>query len=283
MLIAVTIRNDYCFAEKAKKNEIYLCPGCRGPVRLKQGEEKIAHFAHVAKKDCTGFSEGETPEHLAGKLALYRYFKGKLPVLVEPVLSGIAQRPDLLVGRPGNQVAIEYQCSPISKGDLLSRIAGYAKAGIRVWWLLGPNYYRKHLSVATICRFWISGRLWYYLAQDKGFVEESHFARVDFKKRLSDKRVLKDPLSLNKGGLAAWHRVFQREEKKDHLAVRPLDDERQRSKLALQLAREQIDARLVGYLYERGQRVDQLPFIFLRGRAFGLKIANWQFRLRFIY
>lgn len=278
MLIAVTIRNDYCLAEKAKKNEIYLCPSCRGPVRLKQGEEKIAHFAHVSNKDCQGFSEGESPEHLAGKLALYRYFLGKVPVQVEPVLQSIDQLPDLLVGRPGNQVAIEYQCSPLSKADLASRNAGYARFGIRVWWLLGPNYYKKHLSVATICRFWVAERLWYYLPEG-GFVRESRFARADFKKRRSEKVTLKDPLFLEKTGLADWSAVFQRDREDGGVRLAPLDVDRQRTKLSLQLAREQIDARVVGYLYERGQRVDQLPANLLSGTAFGLKVANWQYRL----
>ncbi|MBS9335369.1 competence protein [Fructobacillus sp. M1-13] len=280
MLIATTIRNDYCLAEKAKKNEIYLCPGCRGPVRLKHGGEKVAHFAHVSKKDCVGFSEGESADHLAGKLAIYAYFKEKVPIQIEPVLAAIDQRPDLLVGRPGNQVAIEYQCSPISKADLAKRNAGYARVGIRVWWILGPNYYRKHLSTATICRFWLAERLWYYLPGEQGFVQETGFVRADFRKRSSKKTALQDPLCLKRSELPDWAKVFEKKAVQgQELSFKVLDEQRQRTKLSLLMARKQVDEKLVSYLYEQGRRVDQMPAICLNGHAFGMMIANWQYRL----
>ncbi|MBS9338883.1 hypothetical protein G6R29_04495 [Fructobacillus sp. M2-14] len=277
MLIACTITKEYCLAENAKKNQIYLCPGCFGPVRLKKGEEKVAHFAHVVKDGCARFSEGESPEHLAGKLALFKYFEDRVPVLVEPVLSKIDQRPDLLVGRPGNQVAIEYQCSPISKKDLDRRNEGYARLGIKVWWILGPNYYKKHLSAGTVCRFILAGKLWYFLPEQKIFMVESNFVRPDFKKRRSEKRHLADPLYLRLGGTAAWSRVFS--EKNDRWSARVLDIDRQRTKLSFMMAREQINPDLVNYLYENGHRVDQIPDCTLNGFAFGLTVPNWQYRL----
>ncbi|MFC4760988.1 competence protein CoiA [Fructobacillus durionis] len=280
MLIAVTISNQYCLAENAKKNEIYLCPGCRGPVRLKQGESNVAHFAHVSKVACADFSEGESADHLAGKLAIYHYFKGRVPVQVEPVLSQIEQRPDLLVGRPGSQVAIEYQCSPISQADLTRRNEGYAKAGIRVWWILGPNYYQKHLSMATICRFWLAGRLWFYLPGEKSsFVRDSDYSKADFKKRSQIRNFLSDPLHIRSGALPNWSAVFNSNELSQSVKRPVLDIKRQRSKLSLQLAREQINPQIVSYLYERGYRVDQVPAICLLGQSFGLKIPNWQYRL----
>ena len=281
MLIASTIQNDYCIAEEAKTNEIYLCPGCRGPVRLKRGKEKVAHFAHVSKQGCSGFSEGESADHLAGKLALFRYFSKKMPVQIEPVLSMIDQRPDLLVGRPGSQVAIEYQCSPIGKADLERRNAGYARIGMRVWWILGPNYWRKRLSTATVCRFWLKGRIWFYLSEKEHFVREDFFRRLDFKKRFARKTVLKDPLELSAREVANWAKIFDDVPLTEQIVARPpiLDVARQRAKLSLQLAREQINPAIVNYLYEKGQRVDQLPDICLLGDVFGLVIPNWQYRL----
>lgn len=277
MLIACTITKEYCLAENAKKNQIYLCPGCFGPVRLKHGEEKVAHFAHVVKDGCARFSEGESLEHLAGKLALFKYFEGRVPVRVEPVLSQIDQRPDLLVGRPGNQVAIEYQCSPISKKALARRNAGYESIGLKVWWILGPDYYKKHLSTGTICRFVLAGKVWYFLPEQRLFMVESNFVRPDFKKRRSEKKHLSDPLYLKKGGPAAWVRVFQGSE--NQWSARVLDIERQRTKLSLMMARRQINPDLVSYLYNNGHRVDQIPDCTLTGFAFGLTVPNWQYRL----
>ncbi|MDD9138765.1 hypothetical protein H7198_03995 [Fructobacillus sp. CRL 2054] len=280
MLIAVTISNRYCLAENAKKNEIYLCPGCRGPVRLKQGKSNVAHFAHVSKVACAGFSEGESADHLAGKLAIYRYFKGKVPVQIEPVLTEIDQRPDLLVGRPGSQVAIEYQCSPISQVDLNRRNQGYEKVGIRVWWILGPGYYQKRLSMATICRFWLAGRLWFYLPGEKStFVRDSDYSKADFKKRSQIRNFLSDPLHIKSSALPNWTAVFNSNTLFQSVKRPVLDIKRQRSKLSLQLAREQINPQIVTYLYEKGFRVDQIPDICLVGQSFGLKVPNWQYRL----
>lgn len=281
MLIASTIQNNYCLAEQARLNEIYLCPGCRGPVRLKRGKEKVAHFAHVSKQGCHGFSEGESADHLAGKLAIYRYFAAKVPVQVEPVLSSIDQRPDVLVGEPGQQVAIEYQCSPIGKADLERRNAGYARIGMKVWWILGPNYWRKRLSTATICRFWRGGKIWYFLPSKNYFICEEDFRRFDFKKRFSRKTVLKDPVGLSASAGPIWNNVFTLKKMNQEVNVSPqiLDISRQRAKLSLQLAREQINPAIVTYLYEQGYRVDQVPDICLLGDQFGLVIPNWQYRL----
>ncbi|WP_421823443.1 competence protein CoiA family protein [Fructobacillus cardui] len=97
--------------------------GLQKPVVIRHGQQNVAHFAHQVQAGCHSFTEGETIDYLLGKIALYRYFAKDYQLVVEPVLSQISQRPDLLVKRPrGTDLAIEHQCSPIGKKDCKSAI-----------------------------------------------------------------------------------------------------------------------------------------------------------------
>ncbi|WP_076459099.1 competence protein CoiA [Limosilactobacillus caccae] len=130
----------------------FRCPGCQQDVIFRHGNKKIAHFAHTKAATC-GFSEGETAEHLRGKKQIYRWAqaKGWQPRL-EAYLPTIVQRPDILVEIDGQQVAFEFQCSPLSIERLLDRNAGYHRANIKVWWILGAPY-RRRLGSQKVVQF----------------------------------------------------------------------------------------------------------------------------------
>lgn len=130
----------------------FTCPGCQHEVIFRHGPKKIPHFAHRHAATC-GFSEGETAEHLQGKQQLYNWAKqrGWRPRL-EVYLPAIAQRPDLLVEIKGKQVALEFQCSPLSLKRLRERNRGYRRANISVWWILGAPY-RRRLGSKKIVQF----------------------------------------------------------------------------------------------------------------------------------
>lgn len=140
MLIALTKTNELIDAAVVNKaeNQSYYCPGCKAEVFLKQGVKKAAHFCHYQAADCHGFSEGETPEHIAGKRWLENYFKSiARKVELEAYLSDLQQRPDLLVTFKNFKIAVEFQCSPISVEKLIERTEGYLKAQYRVLWIVG--------------------------------------------------------------------------------------------------------------------------------------------------
>ncbi len=103
------------------------------------------HFAHYNKGDCSAFTEGETEEHLDGKLALARYFekKGYL-VKIEAYLRELKQRPDLLVEKSKQKIAIEFQCSSITIQKMIERTIGYSEAGYKVLWILGSHFHYHH-------------------------------------------------------------------------------------------------------------------------------------------
>lgn len=141
-------------ADKADKQRNYVCPGCQNPVTVKKGRLKQAHFAHTSLQKCQALAEGESAVHLLGKLAMVDFFEGiGGRVVLEPWLPEIQQRPDLLVTFDNRQVAIEFQCAPISAERVQRRTAGFAKLGLDVVWVLGLTYQQRKLQQATLAKF----------------------------------------------------------------------------------------------------------------------------------
>lgn len=140
MLIALSDTHQYIFANEANRSLHYSCPGCKKRVILKKGQVKIPHFAHLKKEECTSFSEGETEEHIKGKMDLYNWLeKLEMQVQLEPYLNELQQRPDILVHSNGEKIVIEFQCSPISIDTIQRRTEGYLSRGYKVIWIVGQK------------------------------------------------------------------------------------------------------------------------------------------------
>jgi competence protein CoiA len=116
-----------------KKSQTFFCPHCHQSLLLKIGAIKIPHFSH--RTTCEQlFSEGESENHLLGKLQLYKFFRQHLQeVQLEAYIPQLRQRPDLLVNAT---VAIEFQCSSISLELKQKRTKMYTDNGYLPLWLL---------------------------------------------------------------------------------------------------------------------------------------------------
>ncbi|WP_428417290.1 competence protein CoiA [Phocicoccus schoeneichii] len=140
MLIAYDQYNQLKNASLEKKNSenCYFCPSCKEKVFLKQGTKNMPHFSHYKNSECQSFSEGETEEHIRGKYFLYHFLKPHVESIeMEPYIKTLKQRPDLLITKNKQKIAIEFQCSSISVKDVLKRSKGYKKADIIVLWIIG--------------------------------------------------------------------------------------------------------------------------------------------------
>lgn len=138
MLMAMDEQKELMMALEVPLNhsKTYYCPGCQEAVFLKKGTHKMAHFSHYPGSNCQQFSEGETLEHVQGKLWLHQLFSRSFAkVELEPYLPELQQRPDLLL--PDQRLAIEFQCSPIPIDLVAERTAGYQKHHYRVIWIAG--------------------------------------------------------------------------------------------------------------------------------------------------
>lgn len=176
MLYALTKDSKMITAQVATKEQKYYCPSCHEPVILRQGHYYMAHFAHL-KQACGAFSEGETREHLRGKQLLATFFRAfGAQVKLEAYLSGLKQRPDLLIQLPDHQLlALEYQCAPLSLRKLQKRSRGYQNAGLAELWILGNKYRLKHSLPQQVAQFmrWSKNCGFYliYLDPSKAYFE----------------------------------------------------------------------------------------------------------------
>lgn len=139
-------------ALNASKGRKYQCPECQEPLIWRHGRLTVAHFAHHKGSTCL-LGAGETDEHLLGKQQLYQWARahGWQPRL-EYYLPAINQRPDLLLTVGQRKVALEFQCSPLSRARLAERNRGYESLGILPCWLLGQPYQHR-LSASKIAQF----------------------------------------------------------------------------------------------------------------------------------
>lgn len=120
-----------------RRHSKFYCPQCQQPVQLKIGTVNIPHFAHIANQVCEQlFAEGESMLHLQGKIQLFEWLK-KLghTVELEPFIKRLSQRPDILVIKEHQQIAIEFQCSTLSHEKWQLRTAGYENIHIQALWL----------------------------------------------------------------------------------------------------------------------------------------------------
>ncbi len=121
---------------KWRKEETFYCPQCEEEVVLKVGTKRTPHFAHTPQTRChLQFAEGESEEHLRGKLQLYHFFRQHSFVELEPLLKTIQQRPDLLVKWQKKRYAIEFQRSVISLALFQQRDQTYRQHGYQPLWI----------------------------------------------------------------------------------------------------------------------------------------------------
>lgn len=140
MFIAIDHEHNIIWANDHYADRQCYCPGCGGKVVFKKGVINQAHFAHKDQSLCQTFSEGETAAHVEGKLLMYEWLKKEsIHVELEAYLPELNQRPDLLIQYKGESIAIEYQCSPISKEKIRSRTEGYVHNRMKVIWILGDK------------------------------------------------------------------------------------------------------------------------------------------------
>lgn len=123
--------------QQYRQQQQFFCPQCQQPVQLKIGKLIIPHFAHIANQSCDRrFAEGESKLHLQGKIQLFEWLKTRgHTVELEPFLTKLSQRPDLLLQTDHYPLAIEFQCSPITNENWHARTEGYKRNNIQALWL----------------------------------------------------------------------------------------------------------------------------------------------------
>jgi competence CoiA-like predicted nuclease len=149
--------------KKLDSEKRLVCPDCGKLYEYCHGQIVLPYFRHKEKnKECTGmYYEPETPEHINGKLILYKWLekmqdKGLISNLkLEAYVPETRQRPDLYFESNGKRYVIEYQCSPIAS-QYLERHELYQLANINDIWILGFSNYNVSIMNDEFVR--LSGR-----------------------------------------------------------------------------------------------------------------------------
>lgn len=170
--------------EKCEKQE-YFCPACGGKVLLRQGRKLRTHFAHESLKDCLFSFENESPEHLNNKEVLYKWLKNETTVQLEYPIQEIKQIADVFVN---SKLALEVQCSYLSKETLKERSEGYRNQGFQVLWLLGKKLWLKERLTSLQYHFlYFSQNMGFYvweLDQDKQVLRLKYLLHQDLRGKL---------------------------------------------------------------------------------------------------
>lgn len=152
MLVARDTSGMQVEAARDLGNDEFTCPTCTGPVLLKRGRVKIAHFAHLPGSDC--WSEPESVTHLRAKHLLATKFRGRgHQVALEEVHHRHGRRVDIAVTvatRTGNaRVAVEVQDSAISVEDMKARTRIDRRLGfLHTLWVFTDKRARALLDIA---------------------------------------------------------------------------------------------------------------------------------------
>lgn len=174
VLRAQNVNGKLIWANEALSKEDYYCPSCHKKLIIKKGNLKQTHFAHI-KKNCESYSEGETDEHLKGKLEIANLFeKAGYRSELESYDEVLRQRPDIIIQNEFKKSVIEFQCAALSVKKMKERSLGYKKAKINFLWILGQHYLLKKKMTQQIAKFllWrtsLGYYLIYYLTSKKKF------------------------------------------------------------------------------------------------------------------
>lgn len=141
MQIGMNDHHELVHIKQARFNEQYICPECSQSLIIKISQNGRPFFAHYHRSQ---YLCGESQNHELGKTQIFQWAnqRGWVPQL-EVYLPAIKQRPDILLQINNKQIALEYQCSPLSLAKIKARNRGYQIQGISVRWILGPRYQRK--------------------------------------------------------------------------------------------------------------------------------------------
>jgi hypothetical protein len=130
----------------------FTCPACAGPLVLKRGRVKIAHFAHLPGPGC--WAEGESITHLRAKELLARRFReAGYEARPEQTYPQRGRRIDIAVTIPARggscRVAVEIQDSPIAVNEMKARTRVDRSLGfIGTVWVFTGKRARALLAVA---------------------------------------------------------------------------------------------------------------------------------------
>ena len=153
MLIA-EVEGKRCKATKGAKG---ICPYCKSEVIAKCGEQKIAHWAHKASKECDSWHDKETEWHLMWK----NYFPESWQEIIKyDQITGENHLADVCTEKG---FTLEFQHSSIKPEERQSREIFYKNM---VWVVDARKYYDKFKQNVNLLEHCKSNKNYFYMKID---------------------------------------------------------------------------------------------------------------------
>ena len=139
MALYAADNDDLIHAADAEANKLYHCLDCSGPLKLRQGKWRFAHFYHLkTTPTCRLYSK--SVDHLVAQIEIQKLFPDGEIVIEKPFLA-INRIADACWEK--EKIVFEIQCSLLSEKEAQLRNQDYQSLGYRVVWLLDDKKFNK--------------------------------------------------------------------------------------------------------------------------------------------
>ncbi|NGX57963.1 MAG: hypothetical protein K940chlam3_00864 [Chlamydiae bacterium] len=138
-LFATDENGHVIVAQLAKKQTNYLCPECRGLVRVRGGKHRQPHFFHLHHN-----SHCRQSEKSLTHLSIQHHIERLLPkdeVILECRFPKIFRIADVVWLT--QRLIFEVQCSPIAAEEVLARNRDYQSEGFQVIWIFHDQRFNQ--------------------------------------------------------------------------------------------------------------------------------------------
>lgn len=136
MFVAIDAQGNRVYADTIEKDCSCFCPVCNEQLRLRRGGINKPHFAHKQDTDCLYGKDKDYKSEW--HIRMQGYFpKESCEVRFVDDETGEVHIADVFI--EGTNTVLEFQHSPISETEFMSRTAFHIKNGRRIAWLFDES------------------------------------------------------------------------------------------------------------------------------------------------
>lgn len=145
MFFAIDSKGNRVFVKAAHVKDDYFCPICQAKVFIKRGIRIQAHFSHYPNRACLDAWHYEPMGewHLG--------WQERFPLSAREIVktaNGKTHRADVLL--EDSKTVIEFQHSPLTRGEFEERNAFYLSLGYRVVWVFDARDSFREKTIAPL-------------------------------------------------------------------------------------------------------------------------------------
>lgn len=136
MFVALDVDGNRVYASSVEKSVQCFCPVCSEELRLRKGSKNKPHFAHKQDTDCL---HGKNPDYKSEwHIRMQEYFpREACEVRFVDKETGEIHIADVFL--EASNTILEFQHSPISEEEFLSRTVFHIRNGRRIVWLFDES------------------------------------------------------------------------------------------------------------------------------------------------